>query len=120
MESIFKKSVNCSSGLGDPAKVPSSLELLTVPGEAGKMQLAGGNNPPTDSGESCKFSGETPELLLLQIRPEISGRPEKFIEDSTKPGGSHAAFDGEGKIVDAICIWKLVFPNEPGGQSLLS
>ena len=118
MESIFEPSGSCSSVSDDPEKVHSSLELLTVLDEAEKYAAGWRKQSAHESGESCKFSGEAPEPSLLQRRPEISCRPEKFIDDSTKPGSSDVTFDGKGGIVDVICIWILVFPKEPGRQSL--
>src|SRR5271155_5144339 len=118
MESIFEQSGSRSSVSGDPAKVHISLELLTVLDEVGKYAAGWRKQSAHESGESCRFSGEAPKPSLLQRRPEISCRPEKFVDDSTKPGGSDASFDGRGIIVDVICIWILVFPKEPERLSL--
>ena len=118
MESIFEQSGSRSSVSGSLAKVHSSLELLTVLDEAGKYAAGWRKQSANELGESCKFSGEAPEPSLLQRRPEISSRPEKVIDDSTKPGGSDVTFDGNRGIADVICIWILVFPKDPGRQSL--
>jgi hypothetical protein len=120
MESIFEQSGSRSGVSGDPVDVHSSLELLTVLDEPGTCAAGWRKQSVHELGESCKFSGEAPEPSLLQRRPEISSRPEKFIDDSTKPGGSGATFDGKGGIVDVICVWIMVFPKEPGRQSLFS
>lgn len=118
MESVCKRSVSSSSVSGDPAKVRRSLEPLTVLDEARENAAGWRKRSPHELGESCKLSGEALEPSLLQRRPEVSGRPEKFIDDSTKPSGSDAAIDGRGGIVDVICIWILVSPKESGRQSL--
>jgi hypothetical protein len=114
MESVCKQSVSSPSVSGDPAKVCRPLELLTVPDEAGENAAGWRKQSPHELGGSCKLSGEAPEPSLLQSRPEVSGRPEKFIDDSTKPSDSDAAIDGRGGIVDVICIWILVSPKESG------
>jgi hypothetical protein len=113
MESISKRPGSRSIVSGDPVKVHSSLELLAVLDEAGKYAAGWRKQSVHESGESCKFSGEAPEPSFSQRRPEISCRPEKFIDDSTKTGDSDAAFD-------VICIWILVFPKEPERQDLFS